>query len=114
MSHDICTSGRNETRLSKTKVAARTLSSCHNLHLRLQAIKLHGSLTYPLKIVKGQSTPYPRTHDDLLIIDIRHCVGLNMCCGWHLRLKHLELLLESGDHHYPHLKLKVLLLYGVL
>jgi hypothetical protein len=48
---------------------------------------------------------------NLLLIDIRHCVGLSGCCwcGWHLKL-----LLESGDHHCPLLKLEVLLLDVVL
>jgi hypothetical protein len=65
------------------------LFSRHGLHPRLQAIKLLASLTYPLKITKGQ-------------------------CGWHLELEHLELLLESGDRRCPLLKLEVLLLDGML
>jgi hypothetical protein len=55
MSHDICTSGRNETHPIKNKRGMGTLFSCHGLHLRLQAIKLLASLTYPLKRTKGQS-----------------------------------------------------------
>jgi hypothetical protein len=45
-----------------------------------------------------------------------HCVRLNGCCGcgWCLKLKHLELLLESGDRHCPLLDFKVLLLDGML
>jgi hypothetical protein len=50
----------------------------------------------------------------LLLIDIRHCVGLSGCCGrcgcgWHLKL-----LLERGDHLCPLLELEVLLLDMVL
>jgi hypothetical protein len=48
----------------------------------------------------------------LLLIDIRHYVRLSDCyrCGWHLKLKHLKLLLESDDHRCPLLELEVLLL----
>jgi hypothetical protein len=55
-------------------------------------------------------------HHNLLLFDIRHCIGLSRCCGfgWRLELEHLELLLESGDHRCPLLKLEVLLLDGVL
>jgi hypothetical protein len=78
--------------------------------------KLLASSTYPLKIIKGQSTPYPTTHHNLLLINIRHCVGVSGCCGcgWRLELVHLELLLKSGDRRCPLLKLKVLLLDGIL
>jgi hypothetical protein len=47
--HDICISGRNVTRLSKTKWAVKTMFSRRGLHPRLQAIKLLASLTHPLK-----------------------------------------------------------------
>jgi hypothetical protein len=55
----------------------------------------------------------------LLLIDIRLCVRLSGCCRrcgcrWHLKLKHLKLLLEIVDHRCPLLKLEVLLLYVVL
>jgi hypothetical protein len=55
----------------------------------------------------------------LLLINIRLCVGLSGCCrrcgcGWHLKMKHLKLLLEISDLHCPLLKLKVLLLNVVL
>jgi hypothetical protein len=55
----------------------------------------------------------------LLLVNIRLCVGLSGCCGrcecgWHLKLKHLKLLLKIGDRHYPLLELKVLLLDVVL
>jgi hypothetical protein len=39
----------------------RILFPRHGLHLRLQAIKLLTSLTYPLKRTKGQSIPHPTT-----------------------------------------------------
>jgi hypothetical protein len=71
MSHDICTSGRNETRLIKNKRVTRILFSRHELNLRLQAIKVLASLTHPLKRTKGQSIPHPITHHDLLLVDIR-------------------------------------------
>jgi hypothetical protein len=92
------------------------LCSLHGLHPRLQAIKLLASLTYSLTTTKGQSSLYPTTHNDLLLIDVRHCVGLSECyrCGWCLDLEHLELLLESGDRRCPLLELNVLLLDGVL
>jgi hypothetical protein len=47
-----------------------TLFSCHGLHMRLQAIKLLANLTHPLKITNGQSTMYPTTHHNLLLVDI--------------------------------------------
>jgi hypothetical protein len=52
----------------------------------------------------------------LLFINIRHCVRLSGCCGcvWHLKLKHLKLLLESGDHRCPLLEVEVLWLNLVL
>jgi hypothetical protein len=58
---------------------------------------------------------HPTMSHNLLLIDIRHCVGLSGCyghcgCGWHLKLKHLKLLLESGDRCYPLHELEVLLL----
>jgi hypothetical protein len=98
----------------KNKRGTRILFSHHELHLRLQAIKLLASLTYPLKIIKGQSTLHPNMSHHLLLVNIRHCVGLSGCyghygCGWHLKL-----LLESGDHHCPVLDLEVLLLNLVL
>jgi hypothetical protein len=43
----------------KNKRSTRTLFSRHGLHPRLQAIKLLVSLTYPLKIIKGQPLPHP-------------------------------------------------------
>jgi hypothetical protein len=90
---------------------------CHGLHPRLQAIKLLASLTYPLKIIKGQTMPHPDTSHNLHLIDIRHGVGLNSGCyggRWHLKLKHLNLQLKRGNHRCPLLKLKLLLLVGVL
>jgi hypothetical protein len=102
---------------TKNKRSTRTLFSCHELHLRLQAIKLIASLTYPLKITKGQTIPHPDTSHNLHLIDIQHGVELNSrCCGcrWHLKLKHLDLLLKRGNHHYPLLKLEVMLLIGML
>jgi hypothetical protein len=103
----------------KNKRVTRTLFSCHGLYLRLQAIKLLARLTYPIKITKGQSTLHSNKSHHLLHVDIRHYVGLSGCCGrcgcrWHLKLKHLKLLLKSGDHHYPLLELEVLLLDVVL
>jgi hypothetical protein len=55
-------------------------------------------------------------HHNLLLIDIRHCVGLSGCYGWGwlLELEHLELLLESGNHCCLLLELEVLLLNGML
>jgi hypothetical protein len=55
----------------------------------------------------------------LLLIDIWHYIELSGCCGcygcgWHLKLKHLKLLLESGDRHCPLLELEVMLLNMVL
>jgi hypothetical protein len=55
----------------------------------------------------------------LLLVDIRLRIGLSGCCrrcecGWHLKLKHLKLLLEISDHRCPLLELKVLLLDVVL
>jgi hypothetical protein len=91
----------------------RTLFSCYGLHPRLQVIKLHSSLTYPLKITKGQPIPHPNTSHDLLLIDIQHYIGLSGC-RWRLKLRHLELLLESEDRCCPLLELEVPLLDGVL
>jgi hypothetical protein len=53
---------------------------------------------------------------DLLLIDIRNSVGHSGVygCGWCLNLQHLKLLLKGGDHYYPLLELKLLLLIGVL
>jgi hypothetical protein len=47
----------------------------------------------------------------LLLIDIRHCIGLSGCCRcrWHLKL-----LLKSSDRRCPLLELEVLLLDVVL
>jgi hypothetical protein len=94
------------------------LFSHHVLYLRLQVIKLLASLTYPLKITKGQSTTHPHLSYHLLI-DVLLCIRLVMCyrccgCGWHLKLKHLKLLLESGDRRCSLLEVKVLLLDMVL
>jgi hypothetical protein len=55
----------------------------------------------------------------LLFVNIQLCVGLSGCCrrcrcGWHLKLKHLKLLLKIDNHRCPLLKLKVLLLDVVL
>jgi hypothetical protein len=55
----------------------------------------------------------------LLLVDIRLCVGFSGCCrrcgcGWHLKLKHLKLLLKIGDHHCHLLELEVPLLDVVL
>jgi hypothetical protein len=96
---------------NKNKRGTRTMFSRYDLHLRLQAIKLLASLTYSLKIPKGQSTPHPNSSHNLLLINIQHCVELSGCCGcwWHLKL-----LLESGNHHCHLLKLEVLLLNVVL
>jgi hypothetical protein len=61
--------------------------------------------------------PHPDTCPNLHLINIWHDVGLNSgCCGckWHLKLKHLNLLLKRGNHHCPLLKLDVLLLIGML
>jgi hypothetical protein len=103
----------------KKKRGTRTLFSRHGLHPRLQAIKLLVSLTYPLKITKGQTIPHPDTSQNLHLIDIRHNAELSESCRcygcrWHLKLKHLNLLLKGGDHRYPLLKLEVLILVGVL
>jgi hypothetical protein len=100
----------NETHLTKTKGAARTLFPRHGLHPRLQAIKLLASQTYQLKRTKGQPTPHPTTSHDLHLVDIRHSVELSgICgCGWFLKLQHLNLLLKGGDHCCPLLKLEVL------
>jgi hypothetical protein len=109
--HDICTSSQNETRISKTKGAARTLFSRRGLYLRLQAIKLLDSLTYPLKMTKGQPTLHPNMSHDLVLVDIRHRIELSgvLRCRWRLKL-----LLKSGNHRYPLLELKILHLDGVL
>jgi hypothetical protein len=106
----------NGTHLTKTKGAAETLFSHHGLDPRLQAIKLLASLTYPLKITKDQPTLHPNMSHDLLLIDIRHCIGLirSLRCRWCLKLHHLKLLLESGDRHCPLLEFEVLLLNGRL
>jgi hypothetical protein len=82
--------------------------------MRLQAIKLLASLTYPLKIIKGLPTPHPIMSHDLLLVDIRLNIRLSGGCGWCLKLKHLKLLLKGGDHRCPLLELEVLLLVGVL
>jgi hypothetical protein len=102
---------------TKNKRSTRTLFSRHRLHPRLQAIKLLASLTYPLKITKGQTIPHPDTSHNLHLINIQHSVTLNSgCCGcrWHLKLKHQNLLLKRGNHRCPLLKLEVLLLIGML
>jgi hypothetical protein len=52
-------------------------------------------------------------HHNLLLIDIRHYVGLNRC-GWCPKLKHLKLLLKGGNCRCPRLELKVLLLHSML
>jgi hypothetical protein len=72
------------------------------------------SLTYPLKITKGQPTPHPIMSCDILLVGIRLNVGLSGGCGWCLKLKHLKLPLKGGDCHCPLLELEVLLLVGVL
>jgi hypothetical protein len=87
------------------------LFSCQGLHPRLQSIKLLASLTYPLKRSKAQAIPHPTTHRDLLLIDIRHSVGL---CGIYECRWHLKLLLKGGDHCCPILEVEILLLVGVL
>jgi hypothetical protein len=61
--------------------------------------------------------PHPNTSPNLHLIDIWYGVELNSgWCGyrWNLKLKHLNLLLKRGNHHYPRLKIEVLLLVGVL
>jgi hypothetical protein len=103
----------------KNKRGTITLFSCHGLHPRLEAIKLLVSLTYPLKITKRQTIPHPDTSHNLHLIDIRHGIRLSECygccgCRWHLKLKHLNLLLKGGDHRCPLLNLEVLLLIGML
>jgi hypothetical protein len=45
----------------KNKRGTEAFLSRHGLHPRLQAIKLVVSLTYPLKIIKGQPLPHPAT-----------------------------------------------------
>jgi hypothetical protein len=49
-----CASGTDETCLSKTKGAVRTLFTHHGLHPVLQATKLLASPPYPLKRSKSQ------------------------------------------------------------
>jgi hypothetical protein len=100
----------------KNKRGTRTWFPRHGLHPRLQAIKLLVSLTYPLKITKGQTTPHPDMSHNLLLVDIRHDVGLRGCCGcgWCLKLQHLNLLLKGGNHCCPLLKLELLLLISML
>jgi hypothetical protein len=101
----------------KNKRNTRTLFSRHGIHSRLQAIKLLACLTYPLKIIKGQTIPHLDTSHNIHLIDVRHGIGLNSeCCGcwWHMKQKHLNLLLKRGDHRCPLLKLEVLLLIGML
>jgi hypothetical protein len=51
-------------------------------------MKLLASLTYPLKMTKGQPTLHPNTSRDLDLIDVRHCVRLSVVhgCGWRLKL----------------------------
>jgi hypothetical protein len=100
----------------KNKRDTRTLFSRHGLHPRLQAIKLLASLTYPLKITKGRPNTGPIMSHDLLLVNIRHGIGLSgVCrCGWCLKLKHLERQLKGGDRHCPLLKLVVLLLHSIL
>jgi hypothetical protein len=61
--------------------------------------------------------PHPDMPPNLHLIDIWHGVGLNSgCygCRWHLKLKHLNLLLKRGNHRCPLHKLEVLLLIGML
>jgi hypothetical protein len=61
--------------------------------------------------------PHPDMSPNLHLIGIRHGIRLNSgCCGcrWNLKLKHLNLLLKGGNHHCPLLKIKVMLLVGVL
>jgi hypothetical protein len=55
---------------TKNKRSTRTLLPCHGLHPRLQAIKLLASLTYSLKITKGQTMPHPDTFHNLHLVDI--------------------------------------------
>jgi hypothetical protein len=64
----------------------------------------------------SQNETWNSSHN-LCLIDIQQRVRLNSgCCRcwWHLKLTHLNLLLKRGDHRHPPLKLKVLLLVGVL
>jgi hypothetical protein len=93
-----------------------TLFSHHRLQSRLQAIKLLISLTYPLKTTKHQSISSPTTHHDLLLVDIQHDIGLSGVyrCEGHLKLQHLKLLLNGGDHYNPLVELEILLLIGAL
>jgi hypothetical protein len=72
----------------KNKRSTRTLFSGHELHPRLEAIILLVSPTYPLKITKCQTILHPDMSHNILLIDIRHGVRLNGCCGcrWHLKL----------------------------
>jgi hypothetical protein len=61
--------------------------------------------------------PHLDMSPNLHLIGTRHGIGLNSgCCGcrWNLNLKHLNLLLKGGNHHCLLLKLKVMLLVGVL
>jgi hypothetical protein len=101
---------------NKNKRGMRTLFSRHGSHPRLQATKLLVSLTYPLKITKGQTTPHPDMPHNLLLIEIQHSVRLSGCygCGQCLKLQHLNLLLKGGNHYYPLLKLEVMLLVSML
>jgi hypothetical protein len=62
---------------TKNKRSMRTLFSHRGLHPRLQAIKVLANLTYPLKIMKGQTMPHLDTSPNLHSINIRHVVGLN-------------------------------------
>jgi hypothetical protein len=53
---------------------------------------------------------------DLVLVDTRHRVGLVVVlgCGWCLQLQLQKLLLESGDHLRPLLKLGLLRLDDIL
>jgi hypothetical protein len=75
------------------------------------------SNTQGVTITKGQTIPHPDTSHNLCLVNIRHDVRLNSrCCErrWHLKLKHMNLLLKKGDRRCLLFNLKVLLLDGVL
>jgi hypothetical protein len=50
----------------------------------------------------------------LVIVHLRHKLGLLLWCGWQLVLEIEDLLEEVGDLLLPHLKVSVLLLDSVL
>jgi hypothetical protein len=54
----------------KKQKGTRTLFSRHGLHLRLQATKLLGSLTYPLKITKVSPLCLSNMSHHLLLVNI--------------------------------------------